>query len=60
MRFRGLLDTDCIDIDTYAYAHVTMPADASALSVQWRDGQKTRNGGGRIVEGCDETILAAP
>ncbi|MGH2807063.1 MAG: alkaline phosphatase D family protein [Actinomycetota bacterium] len=60
MRFRGLIDADCMDINTYAYAHVTMPDDASRLSVQWRTGERARNGGGTLIEGCDETIVAAP
>lgn len=60
MTFRGLVDVDCVDINTFAYATVTVPADGSALGVKWLSNEKARSGGGKLIEGCDEHIQAAP
>ena len=60
MTFRGLVDVDCVDINTFGYATVTVPSDAGSIGVQWRDDERAAGGGGKLVEGCDETIQAAP
>jgi phosphodiesterase/alkaline phosphatase D-like protein len=60
LRFSNLLDVDCVDMDSYGYAHVTVPAEATSVSVQLRGTAKERGGGGTILENCDRTLNAVP
>jgi phosphodiesterase/alkaline phosphatase D-like protein len=60
LRFANLIDVDCVDIDSYGYAHVTVPAEPTSISVQLRGAQKERGGGGPVLENCDRTLNAVP
>jgi phosphodiesterase/alkaline phosphatase D-like protein len=56
-KFRGLIDVDCADIDTYAYSTTTVPANAQSLHMVWRTNKKAKSGGGKLLAGCDEQLL---
>ena len=65
LRFANLIDVDCVDIDSYGYAHVTVPAEATSISVQLRGTARERGGGGEVLEApgappCDRTLNAVP
>jgi hypothetical protein len=47
-------------MDSYGYAHVTVPAEATSVSVQLRGAAKERGGGGAVLENCDRTLNAVP
>ena len=55
LQFRGLVDVDCVDFDTYGYATVSVPTEGP-LGVQWRSNERARTGGGKLIEGCDEQV----
>ena len=56
---KGLVDADCIQINQYGYATVTIPKDGSKLKATWRSNEKARDGGGKLIEGCDPVTRLA-
>ncbi len=52
---RKLVELDCVNYDSFAYSHVTVP-QSGPLRMQWRDNHKAKGGGGTPLEDCNETL----
>lgn len=52
----GLTDADCINIEKYAYGHITADADAKDLFLRWKS-HVPANGGGDTVFNCPNVKL---
>lgn len=48
----GLVDADCVNIDTYAYGLVTTDKQPTKLSLRWRSNQAAKGPGGTPVGNC--------
>jgi phosphodiesterase/alkaline phosphatase D-like protein len=56
---RGLIDTDCVQINQYGYATVEIPRSAATLLASWRSNERAREGAGKRVEDCAPVTLTA-
>ncbi|MEA2452441.1 MAG: alkaline phosphatase [Actinomycetota bacterium] len=56
---KGLVDADCIQINSYGYSMIEIPKDGSTLKARWKSNKRAPGGGGKQVVDCAAVTLVS-